>query len=724
MQFSSFYIGVLFTLFLYHLIIFMGRKTDKSNLWYSLLCLFIAVNHLIRTFYPKYQNYNEILLTLCTVWFFTFIGICANLFAFSIFDLKKAAIVSKLHYILTPIIGSIFSLLYLFTLKQIFIKLYYSFAVLGPVTLTILLIKLVVLKKNFRSREEKIIFSAFSVFIIFGVLSLVFNTTIPFIYGCLITVLLAFEFSFSLAKIFNTEHKDLINLKINLVKEIEQRTDDLVKTNEKLKILNESKDILIANISHELRTPLTLIQTPVEAIINEKFGKKIDNKHKLFNLILGNTDKLIHLISNLLDLSKKGIISLFKQKINIVEIIKSYVAELNLTFAVKNINLTFQTTENSIILDIDKHLFETVISNLLSNAFKFTPKNGTISITCNTDKVFTLSVFNSGIGIPPKEQLHVFDRYYQGTQTTSTLGKGTGIGLALIKEIIEQHNGTIDLKSEQSQGATFIITLPYKQKKSNLNQDMAAVNLITNDKNIIYSKKAIPNDNSNEYSNRRKSILLVDDNYQTQSFLYNLLHDKYNIYCMDNGRKALELLENIPKPHLIISDIMMPVMDGKEFHKILSLSSRYKNIPFLFLTALVNQKEKENSLKQGVLDYIYKPFSVKELEAKIQNLLNWDKNVKNFICDNMLRNLDDISYEDTDNNQLKKTARRRFLEDNHISEREIQIIEYIVQGLQNKEIAAKFNIALSTVTNHMHNVYIKLNVNSRTELMAKFSKVY
>ena len=665
------------------------------------------------------QNYNKTLLTFLTVWAHFFIGICVNLFAFSIFNFKKAEIISKIHYLITLVSAGILSLLYLFTLNFFFIILFYSFLALGLLVLIILLINLVIINKNFRNRGRKIFLAAFSFFIISGIVIITSNSTFPPLFGCII-------FAFALADHFNTEHKDLKNLKQDLEKQIKQRTEQLVKANEELKILDKSKDILITNISHEFRTPLTLIRTPVDAIINGKFGTAINSNDKLFSMILGNTNKLIQLISNLLDFSKIGIISLKKQKINIVKIVKQYVTVLGSAFSAKNIKLRFSSTEESIILDIDQHLFETAVSNLLSNAYKFTPQNGSVSIYCQTNKQknqFLLSVADSGIGIPPEEQPIVFDRFYQATQFSNQKNEGTGIGLALVKEIIERHDGNITLHSKVSKGTTITIKLPYKNNKACYPQNYGNVKLICNAKNIIQTDEIISYKQKSLNHAAKERILLVEDSIPMQSFLVSLLNDEYNIYCAENGKNALELLEYIPKPNLIVSDIMMPQMDGTEFHKILTSNIRFQNIPFLFLTARANQEEKEYGLEQGAFDYLYKPFSVKELEAKIENLIKWDKKVKTHVHGKIIEKLTNIANIDDPYNQFTEESHRQILEDNNISLREAEIIEHIFQGLRDKEIASQLYISTSTVSNHIRNIYLKLNVNSRTELMGKLMKV-
>ena len=671
------------------------------------------------------QNYNKTLLTFLTVWALSFIGVCANLFAFSIFDLRKAAIISKIHYSITPVCVGILSLLYLITSNYFFIILWYSFTAFSLLVFIIVLIKLVIINKNFRNRGEKIVLAAFSIFIISGIVILTSNSTFPPLFGCII-------FAFALADHFNGEHKDLKNLKHNLEKKIKQRTEQLVKANEqlvkaneKLKTLDKSKDILIANISHEFRTPLTLIRTPVDAIIHGKFGTTINIDDKLFSMILGNTNKLMQLISNLLDFSKIGLISLKKQKINIVKIIRQYVTELDSAFAIKNIKLHFSSTEESIILDIDQHLFESAVSNLLSNAFKFTPQNGSVSICCETNKEkkqFSLSVADSGIGIPLEELPLVFDRFYQATQYSNQKNEGTGIGLALVKEIIERHDGSISIHSEVSKGTTFTIKLPYLNIKTCRPQNYENVSLICDAKDIIQTDEIISFEQKSFNCAAKERILLVEDSIPMQFLLVRLLNDKYNIYCAENGKDALELLEKGPKPNLIISDVMMPVMDGTEFHNTLSKNKKHQNIPFLFLTARADQEEKEFSLEQGAFDYIYKPFAIKELEAKIRNLIKWDKQIKDHIQNKIINNLADIVTEDGTSVQFMNGKRKQILENHKISLREAEIIEYIFQGLQDKQIASQLSISTSTVSNHVRKIYLKLNVNSRTELMSTLMK--
>ena len=713
MHFSYFYFGAVITLGIYHFFIFLGRKYNLSNLSYSLLCLVLGFLHFTLSIYPEMNVYNETIFNVLHICILVLLCICANFFVNSIFDIKKTKAASIHHYIITPTAGLTLILLFLITGNQIFRISSYIFIGLSPIAIFTVLAKHIILKKNYRSRKEKIIITGYSILNLMGFISLIFYPRFP-----LITFFIALQFAYALADGFNVEYKNLISLRNNVEEQITKRTQELEAANKALKSLDKSKDMFIENISHELRTPLTLIRMPVETIIDGKYGKSLNKDNKIFKMILGNTNKLIKHITDLLDFSRIKTVDIKKEKIDIIKLIKLYISEIDAAFISKNIKLSFKPKENSIFLDVDQYLFESVISNLLSNALKFTPNNGNVNITCGTDaekQLFSLSVSDSGIGITLEDQALIFNRFYQVNQTSNYKSEGTGIGLSLIKEIIERHNGTINVKSQISQGSTFTIIFPYVLYKSKDLNKINTTSLIN--KYLMQPKEAITISTKEKYDNYKKNILIVEDSISMQNFLISFLNDKYNINCAENGKKALEAIPNIKRPHLIISDIMMPHMDGKKFYSIMSQNKLYNNIPFLFLTARVSQSEKEDALKQGVFDYLFKPFSIKELEAKIDNLIKWNDKLKN----NMrARIINEIQFIVDDEPEYPQLHRENIYNNYLISPREIEIVEYVFDGLKNKEIADKLCITKSTVSNHIQNIYSKLDVKSRTELMGKF----
>lgn len=387
---------------------------------------------------------------------------------------------------------------------------------------------------------------------------------------------------------------------------------------QRLKELDEFKSRFFANITHEFRTPLTIIQGLAREI-RENPRWKISDRSKL---ISSNTHKLLQLINQLLDLSKLEAGKLEPAYIQ-TDIIRylNYLTESfhSLAFSVR-ISLSFSSHDEHLLMDFDPKILQQIISNLISNALKFTPEFGKVTVSAahiKEDKKLEIKVRDTGSGIPTDKLPYIFDRFYQVDNSSIRQGEGTGLGLALAKELVELIGGTINVDSETGKGTCFTLQLPIHQKaevREELPNIPSPVHL--HDSATIAS--SLPP--TTEVPAEAPLVLLVEDNPDVIYYLRSCLEGRYTIQEANNGQAGINTaLETIPD--LIISDVMMPEVDGFELCRILKTDERTNHIPILLLTAKANQADKIQGLTHGADVYLTKPFEKEELLIRLQNLL-------------------------------------------------------------------------------------------------------
>jgi signal transduction histidine kinase/ligand-binding sensor domain-containing protein/DNA-binding response OmpR family regulator len=418
---------------------------------------------------------------------------------------------------------------------------------------------------------------------------------------------------------------------------------------EKLEEISKMKSNFFANISHEFRTPLTLIKGPAEKIISKTSDTSIKNDAAL---IKRNSDRLLQLINQLLDLSKfdAGKLKLEAALGNIVSFVKGVALSFESLSESKDILLKIKSEKEFIEMYFDKDKMMKILSNLLSNAFKFTPNGGqvSISITEEQNKFVVIRIKDSGIGIPDDELPKLFDRFYQVDSSHTKEFGGTGIGLAIVKEMIDLHHGSIDVKSkagnkektntnlseEQSGWTEITISLPLGRAHLKDEEILQEKGLLTETKNLMNNDEIenkreliladsswqIPH-NDNVINENKTIILVVEDNYDMREYIKESLCDIYSIKEAVNGEQGLRLAETII-PDLIISDLMMPKMDGNALTKRLKSDLKTSHIPVIVLTAKSGQNNLLETLTTGADEYLTKPFDIKELKLRIANLLN------------------------------------------------------------------------------------------------------
>lgn len=452
-------------------------------------------------------------------------------------------------------------------------------------------------------------------------------------YGLLIFLILMIGFI-----AFTLRIRSIKNRQLQLKSIIEDRTKEITLKNEQLehqslqlKELDQFKTRFFTNISHEFRTPLTLILGPVDDLI-EREGQ--DHNRSYLLLIKKNARRLLKLINQLLDIAKldSNKVDLRVACQDIVSFTRIILSSFESLLKQKNIVLEFVTSIPVIPIYLDADVYEKIIINLISNAYKFTPKNGTIIVSIQdssfkTPDYIEIHVKDSGIGIAKEELSKIFDRFYQVENSSRSGVIGTGIGLALTKELIHLHHGTIEAASQPGQGTEFIILLPKNEDyyKSDIITSESAVPKIstTAEEEPLLEETAYENiiqDYSEFQKDNLLTVLIVEDNVDVRKYLRECLQDEYRIIESENGLVGFQQAVT-EVPDLIVSDVMMPVIDGFELAKKIKEDIHTSHIPIVLLTAKGDEESRLEGLELGVDDYLTKPFNRKELIIRINNLI-------------------------------------------------------------------------------------------------------
>ncbi|ADV50848.1 integral membrane sensor hybrid histidine kinase [Cellulophaga algicola DSM 14237] len=427
-----------------------------------------------------------------------------------------------------------------------------------------------------------------------------------------------------------------------------------VESERKQEILNMQLNFF-TNISHEIRTPLTLIKGPVEELLEAPNDTKTEGKLKT---IQQNSDRLLKLVNELLDFrkSEKGHMRIYCEKKDIVAFCFEIFESFKGLAVKKNIEYKFVLNSNSIHVYFDKNQMEKVIFNLLSNAFKFTKKNGKIvfavELESDHSKKVLIKIKDNGIGIPEASKVNIFNRFFQ-VDDRGVHNMGSGVGLALSKSIVELHKGEITMPEEKESWANTVFQIALLKGKKHLTADQINEEE-TNDQDNLIDADAIPSKiiidddceiefSANEYDPDKKTILIVEDNDEVRNFIINIINVDFNILDFSNAKEAILYMEK-EIPDLIISDVMMPEMNGFQFCKHLKTNESTNHIPVILLTAKASTDNKIEGLSIGADAYISKPFSTKVLILSVQNLLKTkeifrQKYSGNFIVDSDLDTL-------------------------------------------------------------------------------------
>ena len=403
---------------------------------------------------------------------------------------------------------------------------------------------------------------------------------------------------------------------------------ELARLNEELKSLDALKSRFFTNISHELRTPVTLIFTPLEQSLRKYASSLEAELGQSLKIARNNARKLLSLVEELLDLSRleANKLQLEEKPTSLLIFCRQLFSSFESKAAMKNIRYTFDgDLEEEAQYWVDRKRLEKIVNNLLSNALKFTPNNGQVSLLVKKRKDgVQIQVSDTGRGIPPEDMPHVFERYFQTKRESIATEGGTGVGLALSKELAGLMEGELSVESEWGQGSTFTLRIPARlltEREMNVQQEGPEPRP-SNMEEGITAPAVLPavTDSS------RPKVLIVEDNPDMQQLVHALLVDDYDCQIANNGAEAWSWMNNgkiSPEDiDLILSDIMMPEMDGYALLQLLKQHPDWQKCPVIMLTARASEEDKLQALRMGVDDYLLKPFSPDELLARVSNLID------------------------------------------------------------------------------------------------------
>ena len=428
---------------------------------------------------------------------------------------------------------------------------------------------------------------------------------------------------------------------------------------------NKAKLQFFTNISHELRTPLTLIADPVNYIIHD--DNLNSQQRSMLQIVQRNVLVLTQLVSEILDFRKvqNGKMELRLSDFNLAESMKQWIKLFSVSAQKKHIAISMDAPD-TIMLRADQDKIERVCYNLLSNALKYTSEGGEITLTAKEENGrVMISVADNGCGISSDELPYIFDRFYQAKNA----GRGTGIGLAIVKAFTELHHGEVSATSIEGKGSTFTIHIPVRQKGEVTNQPTEKIEQLVEPS----SAQEVPNQARHideliqPYQTDKPEVLIIDDNIDIRTYLRSVLSEKYNVSEAADGKVGLELARKIV-PDIVLSDIMMPVMDGLAFCQQLKTDKAISHIPVILLTARSLDEQRAEGYEHGADAYLSKPFSLRLLLSRIDNLIEsrkklnqtWSKgveddeigNISNEIDKSFLKQLRKIIQENLANSDL------------------------------------------------------------------------
>ena len=415
---------------------------------------------------------------------------------------------------------------------------------------------------------------------------------------------------------YKNRTRELRNQQARLEQMVKERTLTIEEQTAQLQSLNKAKSRFFANVSHELRTPLTLLLGPIGAVLK---SNALDNRNfTLLKLAQRNGKELLRLVNEILDLTKLESENLKLKESNIVfhPFIRRSIAAFESHAERMGIQFEFEYQADQYLqLKLDKNKLEKIINNLLSNALKFTHSGGTVAIKVKDQaKSICLEVKDNGRGIHPDDLKYVFDRFYQTGQDDAPTEGGTGIGLAICHEFAKLMDAKLWVESELGVGSTFYFEFPKREvlgavEEIDLSNGETFEAIPAINEGSIHPKEAPP----------KPTLLLVEDNHSLRDYIQLILSQSYEVITAENGRVALERLNE--KVELVISDIMMPEMNGYQLLEQLKNEEQYRHLPVIMLTARAELQDRLKALRIGVDDYMLKPFEEEELLVRVENLL-------------------------------------------------------------------------------------------------------
>ena len=430
---------------------------------------------------------------------------------------------------------------------------------------------------------------------------------------------------------------------------------------------NKAKLQFFTNISHELRTPLTLIADPVNYIIHD--DNLNSQQRSMLQIVQRNVLVLTQLVSEILDFRKvqNGKMELRLSDFNLAESMKQWIKLFSVSAQKKHIAISMDAPD-TIMLRADQDKIERICYNLLSNALKYTSEGGEITLTAKEENGrVMISVADNGCGISSDELPYIFDRFYQAKNA----GRGTGIGLAIVKAFTELHHGEVSATSIEGKGSTFTIHIPVRQKGEVTNQPTEKIEQLVEPSSAeeVLNQARHIDELIQPYQTDKPEVLIIDDNIDIRTYLRSVLSEKYNVSEAADGKAGLELARKIV-PDIVLSDIMMPVMDGLAFCQQLKTDKAISHIPVILLTARSLDEQRAEGYEHGADAYLSKPFSLRLLFSRIDNLIQSRKKLSK-----LFSNSDENDAFEKLSNETDKTFAaqlRKIIQDN-LSDNEFNV---------------------------------------------------
>jgi signal transduction histidine kinase/DNA-binding NarL/FixJ family response regulator len=494
--------------------------------------------------------------------------------------------------------------------------------------------------------------------------------------------------------------------------QLQKSNDDLLlkvaERTKELEIANEQRTNTFINLAHDIKTPLTLINNYLGDYVNET------PPTESLKVVQLNIEKLTKNVVNFFDSEriKKGVTIYNHDQIAEFSRILNDNVVLFQKYSLKKAIEVIPSIEDDIFIKADPEALNRIINNVIENAIKYTNEGGQVRVTLKSiNRRIYFSVKDTGIGIAPNLHEKIFDPYYQ-VNSKKVNSQGMGLGLSITKKILDGFDGSIQINSDPSvqRGTELILQFSryYAEKDELIAEFKNAVKIQDEVKQLIARDDI--------YNIDFPTLLIVEDNVQLLNFIGDKLKNNYNIYIALSGNEAIEKLKTIKHLDLIVSDVMMDNGDGFELYNYVSEQKRFRHIPFIFLTA--KTEDKLQGLSMGAIDYILKPFLIKELIHKIESVLNNLSEQRRAIIDAIHQSL--ISKKEPE--QHSPLTKNKFEENcikYSLTPQEKKIVHLIAKGQSQKEIAETLFISDKTVKTHMRNLFDKVLVTSKLELLGR-----
>ena len=466
-----------------------------------------------------------------------------------------------------------------------------------------------------------------------------------FLYACLIILLLFAALLAIIVRAYWTKNR--MNMELSRQKKkLEEQRDQLISLSKQLEEATHAKLVFFTNVSHDFRTPLTLVADPVEQLLEDK--ALTPRQQSLLKVVHKNVHILLRLVNQILDFRKyeNDKLELVRANMNLRVQLQEWSHSFQTLALKKHIHFVLEVNDDraDYLMAVDAEKMERVYFNLLSNAFKFTPENGTITVTLSTltkeegGRYARLVVADTGSGISVQHIRHISDRFYQ----IDVNHAGSGIGLALAKAFVELHGGEITADSVEGKGTVFTVDIPMtvvEEPSADLVQEPRITQqTVVEELEDMETEEQIPDEN-------KECILIIDDNADVRDYVKSLLKEEYTVIEAPDGRAGLKKAMKYV-PDAIICDVMMPVMDGLECCRKLKTELQTSHIPVMLLTACSLDEQRIQGFECGADSYISKPFNSKLLLVRLRNLMDNHKRLKQFFGDKTTLSKESVSDVD------------------------------------------------------------------------------